>query len=233
MKTRLAGCLTALGLLFPALTAAQCGGNACDLRVLSAVLGYGSARISDIGVPERVMHGGNARIDLHLASLLLRNLPLRTYDALIADVSYGRRTSSELTGLFPGDVEGGTGFQATFGYQFLAGKQFGGVALLGGLGVEERYTDIGGTTLSGRSTPLIARVELGARRPIVLTAWQALNGDHTTGGRVDVPFFRRLNLTAMAWRADGQADVWNDTSGNKIAARGTLLVLGVRTAEVR
>lgn len=213
---------------------AQCArtGTCVDFRVLSAVIGYGSARITDIGVPDRVMQGLNARIDVHILSLLLRRLPIRTYDALIADVSYGRRTSDSLTGLFPGDVEGTNGFQATFGYQFLAGVQRSGIAVLGGLGKETRYADIGGTTLDASSTPFIARVEVGGRRPIVVTGWHALSGDKVDGARIDVPFFRRLNLTAMYWKGDGQADVWNSTSNNTIPAHGQMLVIGFRTAEM-
>ena len=217
---------------------AQCGVfRTCtdrDFRAMSAVIGYGSARITNLGsTPDRVMRGVNARIDVHVVSLLLRGLPFRTYDALIGDFTYGRRTSDSLPGLFAGDVEGTNGFQATFGYQFLAGGQLGGVALLGGLGWQEYYHDIGGTTMSGTSIPLVARVEIGGRKPIVLTGWKSVSGDPATGARVDVPFFRRLLVTAMYWRADGSADVWNDPSGNKTPGRASLLVIGFRTAELR
>jgi len=215
--------------------AAQCShpGYCVDFRALSAVLGYGAARITNIGVPDRVMRGVNARIDVHIVSLVLRRLPIRTYDALIGDVTYGRRTSDSLHGLFPGDVEGTNGFQATFGYQFLAGAKIAGpVALLGGLGWEERYTDIGGTTLSASSTPVIARLEVGERKRIVVTAWHAVGGDASDGARIDVPFFHRLNLTGMYWRTDGVADVWSSPSNTKVPGRGRLLVLGVRTREM-
>ena len=209
-------------------------GFCTDLRVLSAVVGYGSARIGGLDtIPDQVMQGLNVRMDLHILSLVLHGLPLRTYDALFADVSYGPRTSDTLHGLFPGDVQEKTGFQATFGYQFLVGKDLGAVALLGGLGVEEHYHAIGGSTLDGKSTPFIARLELGGRKPIVVTAWHAVSGDALNGARIDVPFFRRMNLTAMYWQADGQADIFSNPSSNKLAAKARLLVIGFRTAEIR
>src|SRR5207302_9008036 len=117
------------------------------LRVLSAVVGVGTARITDIGVPDRTMRGLNVRADVHILSLLFRGLPIRTYDALTGDVTYGRRTSDSLPGLFAADKEGTNGLQATFGYQFLAGGELHGVAILGGLGRQQHYSDIGGTTL--------------------------------------------------------------------------------------
>jgi len=226
--------LLALGSAGP--VTAQCSrpGYCVDLRALSAVIGYGSARITNLGsTPDRVMQGVNTRIDVHIVSLLLRGLPVRTYDALIGDFTYGRRTSDSLPGLFAGDVEGATGFQATFGYQLLAGGELGGVTLLGGLGWQEYYHDIGGTTMSGTSIPLVARVEIFQRKPIVVTAWKSMSGDPATGARVDVPFFRRLMLTAAYWRADGSADVWNNPSNTKTPGRASLLVLGFRTAELQ
>jgi len=207
--------------------------TAADMRVLSAVIGYGSARIGGLDtIPDQVMQGLNVRFDVHIVSLLLKGLPLRTYDALFADVSYGRRTSDSLHGLFAGDVQPTTGFQATFGYQFLAGRRLSGITLLGGLGVEEHYHDIGGSTVHGKSTPLVARLEIGGRKPIVITGWHALGGDALNGARIDVPFFRRLNLTAMYWQADGKADVWSSSSNTKVPATARLLVIGFRTREL-
>lgn len=208
-------------------------GFCTDLRVLSAVLGYGSARIGGLDtIPDQVMQGLNVRIDVHIVSLLLKDLPLRTYDALFGDLSYGHRTSDSLPGLFAGDVQPTTGFQATFGYQFLAGPRLSGIALLGGLGVEEHYHDIGGSTVNGKSTSLVARLELGGRKRIVITGWHAVGGDALNGARIDVPFFRRLDLTAMYWQADGMADVFSNPSSTKLAAKARLLVIGFRTREL-
>src|SRR5258706_609511 len=85
------------------------------------------------------------RADLHQLSLFLHTLPFRVYDAATGDVTYGRRTSDSLPGLFQGDVEGHNGFQATFGYQILAGPALRGVTIMGGVGVVDSYHDIGGT----------------------------------------------------------------------------------------
>jgi hypothetical protein len=66
----------------------------------------------------------------------------------------------------------------------------------------------------------------------VLTGWTALSGAALVGGRLDVPLFRRLNLTAMYWRADGTAEVWSNP-GVREPARAGMLMLGVRSAELR
>ena len=206
-----------------------------DLRVASGEIGYGSARIAGLGtVRDQVAHGLNARLDVHIVSLLLRNLPVRTYDALFGDVTYGSLASDTLHGLFPGDAQPRQGLSYLFGYQFLAGVQRPGVAVLGGLGWQEFYHDIGGSTMSGTSTPLIARVEIGGRRPIVVTGWKSVSGAATVGARVDVPFFRRLNLSAMYWQTDGLADLWSRGINDPLSpAKARMLVVGVRSAEIR
>jgi hypothetical protein len=233
MKHRMMNPALMLAALLATAGATVAQSQKADLRVLSAVIGYGSARITGLDtIPDQVMQGLNVRMDLHILSLVLHGLPLRTYDALFADVSYGLRTSDSLHGLFPGDVQPKTGFQATFGYQFLAGPRLSGIALLGGLGFEQHYHDIGGSTVNGKSTPLVARLEIGGHKPIVVTGWHAVGGDVLNGARIDVPFFRRLNLTAMYWQADGQADVWSNPSNAKVPAKARLLVIGVRTAEL-
>ena len=205
-----------------------------DLRVASGQFGYGFARIAGLGsVPDQVARGFNARLDVHIVSLML-NLPVRTYDALFADATYGSLASDTLRGLFPGDVQPRHGFSYQFGYQFLAGVQRSGVAVLGGLGWQEFYHDIGGSTMSGSSTPLIARVEIGGRRAIVVTGWKSVSGAATVGARIDVPFFRRLNLTAMYWQSDGMADLWSRGANDPLSpAKARMLVFGVRSAEIR
>jgi len=214
---------------------AQCArpGNCADLRVGSGAVGYGLASITRLGgVTDRVVQGFNARADIHILSLLLRRVPVRTYDAMFGDVTYGRMTSDTLPGLFPGDEQGRIGFQATFGYHFLAGVQARGAAVLAGVGWQSHYHDIAGSTLTGSSVPIVTRIELGQRRPVVITGWYGVSGEALAGGRVDLPLFRRLNFTATYWQADGEAEVWSNP-GVKVPARGRVLMLGVRSAELR
>jgi hypothetical protein len=222
-----------LGVTLVAAGAAQA--QEVDLRIATGQFGYGFARIAGLGsVPDQVARGFNARLDVHIVSLMLRNLPVRTYDALFGDVTYGSLASDTLHGLFSGDVQPRHGLSYLYGYQFLAGVQRSGVAVLGGLGWQEFYHDIGGSTMSGTSTPLIARVEIGGRRAIVVTGWKSVSGAATVGARVDVPFFRRLNLTAMYWQSDGMADLWSRGANGPLSrANARMLVVGVRSAEIR
>src|SRR3954465_15910151 len=67
------------------------------LHMGSAAVGYGMTSITGLGaVPDRAMSGVNLHYDLHLLSLVLHSLPIRTYDAFYIDVTYGRMTSAPL-----------------------------------------------------------------------------------------------------------------------------------------
>ncbi len=203
-----------------------------DLRIATAAVGYGSARITDIGiVPDRIMAGLNMRADLHVLSLLLRNLPIRTYDAAFIDYTYGRMTSDPL--LFLTEEEDRSNVVFGAGYQFLAGLDLGGLAVLGGPGWQQFTHDIGGSSMNGSATSAMARLEVGRRRHLVATGWLGMSGDKTAGARVDVPFFRRLNLTAMYWQSDGAAEVWTSQPGVMTPASARMLMVGVRSAEMR
>src|SRR4051812_26805193 len=59
------------------------------LRMGSAAVGYGMTSITGLGVvPDRAMAGVNMHYDLHLLSLVLHSLPIRTYDAFYIDITY-------------------------------------------------------------------------------------------------------------------------------------------------
>ena len=84
--------------------------------------------------------------------------------------------------------------------------------------------------MDGTTHPLIVRAEVGPGKPIVFTGHVGVRGESSSGVRVDLPFFRRLNATAVYLTADGRADVFNSTPKN---AKSRTIMLGVRTAEVR
>ena len=228
------------GVLLVALTAAParaqtgcpehhyCFTPTTDMRILSAVFGYGAATIGDLGAgtADRTMRGFNIGMDVHILSLALHNLPVATYDALSLDLTYGKMTSTPLTYL--STAEDNSTMPLTFGYTFLAGVRRAGISVLGGFTYRKFNHDIGATSMSGSSTPITARVELGSGpRQIVLTGWAG----GMVGGRIDVPFFRRLNATAVYWQANGTAEPWNQPQGTQAAAKAKMLMIGFRTAE--
>jgi hypothetical protein len=157
--------------------------------------------------------------------LALRRLPFRVHDALYMDVATGRMSSDPLSDII-GD-EDDDSFSVDFGYHLLAGQQVGPVALMGGLGWQSAGYTIGGTSLDGSAKQIVVRAEYGR---IVFTGFLPRGGHSSTGARLDVPFFRRLNLTAMLWTHEGEIDSAFLTSGT---ASSTTLMLGVRTAEIR
>jgi hypothetical protein len=202
---------------------------AADLRTGSAAFGYGSASITSLGgVPDRVMTGVALHYDLHLLSLILRGLPIRTYDAVYADVIYGRMTSTPLKDNI-GD-EDTSAFPWTLGYHFLVGKDFSGFSLLGGVGYQEFTYSIGGSMLDGKAHPLIARAEVGSRRRLVLTGMKGGGDNELTLARVDLPFWRGFNVTAQYSATSGKVDLFNNAPRN---AKTRAVMLGLRTAEIR
>jgi hypothetical protein len=208
-------------------TASAQRANQADLRILSAALGYGAARITGLGTtPDRAMQGFYIRTDVHILSLILRNLPVATYDALYVDLTYGKMTSDPLTYL--NMPEGTSNLVYSAGYTFLAGVRKPSLAVLGGLSFQTFTHFIGDSEMDGHGTPVTARVELGSRRKIVLMGW---GGSGMLGGRIDVPLFRRLNATASYWQADGTAKPWD--TGVNTPATANMLIIGFRTAEVR
>jgi hypothetical protein len=208
-------------------------GSCVDLRVTSAAVGYGAARVGALssGSPDRVLQGLDMRFDVHILSLLLRRLRVATYDALYVDATFGKMTSRPLS---LGGVEEANGFDVaySYGYQFLAGVRGAGVALLGGVGYLNWGHDIGGTMMKNTATPVVARLEVGRAKPVVLMGWYA-GSDRMAGARIDVPFFRRLDLTAVFWRAKGTTELITTPNGMLEAATATTLVVGFRTAEIR
>ena len=211
---------------------AQCIPPLCeDPHLMTGTLGYGSARIVDLGtVPDRVLRGVNARLDVRILPILVRHLPVVTHDALFGDFTYGSNTSEKVPSVRP---EPTVGTQITFGYELLAGGQARGVTVLGGLGWR-RYTHrIGSVKMIDSSMPLIARVEAGGRRRIVVTVWRAFRRDAVTGGRVDLPITRPLNLSVMYWQADGSATVFLTPTTEVRPASARTLTVGLRTVQRR
>jgi len=209
-------------------------GFCVDLRVTSAGFGYSSAGIGHLssGKPDRVLQGLNLRFDVHILSLILRRLPVATYDALWVDASFGKMTSTPLS---LGGVQESTGLGMPFsyGYSFLAGIRSSAVALLGGLGYEYWAHDIGGATMKNSAMPFLARLELGSRKPVVVMGWYAGGAKGIAGARIDVPFWRGLDLTAMYWRADGTTELITTPNNTVETATARMLMLGFRTAEIR
>ena len=209
-------------------------GYCVDLRLASAAFGYSSAGIGHLssGKPDRVLQGLNLRFDVHILSLVLRHLPVATYDALYADATFGKMTSAPLS--YAGVQEStGLGMPFTYGYSFLAGIRSSAVALLGGLGYEYWAHDIGGSTMKNSAMPFLARLELGRTKPIVVMGWYAGGARGVQGARIDVPLYRRLNLTAMYWRADGTTELITTPNNTVETATARMLMLGFRTAEIR
>lgn len=238
MTTRIVALvLTAAALFVPAAAAQKEPGcistGKCyyvDLRVVSAGFGYGMGTIGGLGTtPDRTMRGLNLRLDVHILSLALRKLPIATYDALFTDMTWGKMSSDPL--MYFSSAESDNAMPLTFGYHFLVGLRRESFGVLGGLGYRHFDHDIGDTFMSGSSTPVTARLELGRKKPIVATAWAGRNG--MMGAHVDVPFFRRLNISAQYWQADGTAEPSNQPTGTEVKARARLLMFGFRTAEVR
>ena len=211
---------------------AQCFPRSCEDRHLATgTLGYGSARIVDLGtVPDRVMRGVNARLDLRILPIFVRHLPVVTHDALFADFTYGPNTSEKVPSVL---TEPTVGTQVTFGYELLLGGQIQGVTLLGGLGVRHYAHRIGSAKMIDTSTPLIARLEVGGRRRIVVTVWRAFRRDAVTGGRVDLPVTRPLNLSVMYWQADGSATLFLTPTTTVRPASARTLTVGLRTVQRR
>jgi len=200
-----------------------------QLRMGSAAVGYGTSSITDLGsVADREMTGVNLHYDLHLLSLLLHGLPVLTYDAVTLDMTWGRMSSKPLQDNI--GPEDNSALPWVVGYQFLAGKDLGGIVVLGGLGWQSFTYSIGGSTLDGSTRPLIARVEVGGRRRLVLTGMKSISGNESQGARIDVPFFRRLNLTAQYSSVSGRVDLFNNTPRD---AKARSILLGVRSAELR
>ena len=197
-----------------------------NLKILTANFGYGAGTIGDLGAgtADRTMRGFNIGMDLHILGLALHELPIAVYDALSLDLTYGKMTSTPLTYLT--QPEDNSTLPFTFGYTLLAGVRRNAISVLGGFTYRHYNHDIGSTTMSGSTTPLTARVELGTGRQIVLTGWAG----GMTGGRVDVPFFRNLNLSATYWQVSGSAVPWN--LGSQVAAKAKMLLIGFRTAEI-
>jgi hypothetical protein len=197
-----------------------------DMRILSADFGYGAAAIGGLGAtPDRTMRGFNIGMDVHILSLALHNvLPFAVYDALSVDLTYGKMTSTPL--LYLSQPEDNSTLPFTGSYSFLAGVRRQAIGVLAGFTIKKFNHDIGGTSMSGSSTPITARVELGSGpRQIVLTGMAG----GMTGARIDVPFFRRLNLSAAYWQADATAVPWSTNSA--VPAKAKMLLLGFRTAE--
>lgn len=211
---------------------AQCISPECaGFRVATGALGYGSARITNLGtVPNRVMHGLNARLDLRILPLFVRHPPVLTHDALFADFTYGTNTSDTVPSTLP---EATIGSQLTFGYELLVGGQVKEVTLLGGLGWHRYRHHIGSTKMTDTFTPLVARLEVGSRRRVVVTAWHAFRPAPMTGARFDLPFTRPFNLTAMYWQADGSAKFFFNYPTTVRPGRARMMMVGLRTVQHR
>lgn len=209
-----------------------CGPLRCekpDLRIGSASVGYGPQAITglDGGVEDRQGSAVHLGFDLKLLSLLLRTAPIRVYDALSVGLATGSMTSEPLSDVIGEESDGL--FSMDFGYRLMAGKQFSPrVALLGGLGWQTSSYEVGRTALDGSAKTIVVRAEYGS---FVLTGFLPRGGDKSSGARLDVPFFRRLNLTAVLWTQDGTIESAFIPSGTK--ASSTTMMLGVRTAELR
>ncbi len=218
---------------------AQCRPTArtycADPLLFTAALGYVQGRVADLGsVPNREMTGFNVRADLHVISFIFKDtkLPFRLSDALFIDATMGRMTTDTLPGGLFG-AESTSGFSYGFGFQFLAGKQLGRFAVLGGLGRKGYSHEVGGAIMDGSTTPLIARLEIGRAKPIFLTASTSVAGDESIGARVDVPLFRRINATVDYWRIEGAAELWNTATTAKRPATANMLMVGIRTRELK
>lgn len=211
-------------------TASAQRANQADLRILTAALGYGAAHITGLGTtPDRAMQGFNIRTDVHILSLILHNLPVATYDAAFVDLTYGKMTSDPL--LFLTTPEGTSTLLYAFGYTFLAGIRKPSLTVMGGLTYQGFNHGIGDSNMDGKGTAVTGRAEFGGRRKIVLMGWAG--GSGMMGGRLDVPLFRRLNATAMYWKADGTAEPWDQPQGTQVPATANMLMIGFRTAEIR
>ena len=209
---------------------AQCIPPLCEnAHLATGTLGYGSARIADLGtVPDRVMRGVNGRLDVRILPILVRQLPFATHDALFGDFTYGPNTSEKVPTNRP---EPTVGTQVTFGYELLVGGQAQGVAVLGGVGWRHYVHRIGSTKMIDTSLPLLARVEVGGRRRVVVTVWSSFRRDAPTGGRVELPITRPLSLSVMYWQADGSATLFITPTTEVRAARARTLTVGLRTVQ--
>jgi hypothetical protein len=198
-----------------------------DLRAMSAAIGYEMQAITGMqGYDDRRGSAIYMSYDIKLLSLLLREAPFRVYDGLFIGISAGRMSSTPISSPALGD-EDTDSFSWDFGYQLLAGTRVGPVALLGGLGWRSADYTVGGTTLSGNTQQLVVRAEYGR---IVFMGYLPFSGAASTGARLDIPFFRRLNLTGMLWTQDGTTDSgWIPVP---LKASSTRLMVGVRTAEM-
>lgn len=209
-----------------------CGPLRCekpDLRIGSAAVGYGPQAITGLGggVEDRQGSAVHLYFDVKLLSLLARNLPFRVHDALYMGLANGSMTSEPLSDAIGPESDGL--FSMDFGYRLMAGKQLGPrLAVLGGLGWQTSSYEVGRTALDGSAKTIVLRAEYGS---FVLTGFLPRGGDKSSGARLDVPFFRRLNLTAMLWTQDGTIDSAFIPSGTR--ASSTTMMVGVRTAEIR
>jgi hypothetical protein len=222
-----AACILAAG---GASAQTACGPLRCekpDLSIVSAAVGYELQAITglDGGVEDRRGSAIYLYTDVKILSLALRRLPIRVHDALYLDLATGRMSSEPLTDVIgPEDTDI---FSFDFGYHLMAGKQVGPVALMGGLGWQSASYTVGSTSLDGSARQFVVRAEYG---PIVFTGFLPRGGHASSGARLDLPFFRRLKLTAMLWTHEGEIDSAFLTSGT---ASSTSLMVGVRTAEIR
>jgi hypothetical protein len=230
MEKQMKRLLVALAMTLSAgVASAQCAdlpGTKCytlDLRLWTAAAAYMSGRFGEAGsTPERVMSGGWFEVDLHALSYILKKAPIRTYDALYVGTGIGSMSSAPLSDAV--GPESSSAFPFEFGYYFLAGQEVAGVRLLGGFGWKESDVSIGDTELSSTTHPLMARVEFGKKKPIAVMA--SVGGQSSKGLRADVPFFRRLNLTA-SWSSSRGVPTF---FGNPALARTqSSFMVGVRT----
>jgi len=76
-------------------------------------------------------------------------------------------------------------------------------------------------------------LELGRRKPIVVMGWYAGGAKGVAGGRIDVPFWRGIDLTATYWRADGTTELITTPNNTVETATARMLMIGFRTAEIR
>lgn len=203
-----------------------------DLVTMSAAVGYATQSVGGLqgGVPDREMGGAYLYYDVKLLALLLRNAPVRVYDAAHIGIAVGSMSTPPLSDGFLGDEEASS-FSWDFGYEVLAGKKVGPVTVLGGLAWRSYSSHVGETLFDGTSQNLAARVEWGSRKPIVAMAYLPFGGRNSMGARIDIPFFRNLNITAAALKQDGKAD--SPWLPSPMDAKSTTLLLGFRSRELR
>lgn len=203
---------------------------AVDGSVFRSIVGYSRMTMSSASpTTDRAAQGVNMRAEARVISGLLgQRRGFAAHDALFTDVIIHKLTSTPLADAF-GDPEQELAYAWAYGYELLLGWRGERVAVFAGGRAQKYMVEIGGSTLDGWTTPVVAAAQLrfSSKRYLLASGWFSPSGERKTSGvEVALPLGSRWWVTYVYNRATGPVGLWNATV--PMPGRVTSMVLGLR-----